>query len=276
MILYYQSSNGAVFDLKDGQILRTRTADFHTHAWSPQTVEQQYGSAVQRFDKEALTFTILFSLTGSLEKRREMLNQLHAAFEADIFNRTPGRITHGAFYIDGYVIASSTYPEAPFTQNEIQIYCPYPFWVRDHEFRFETIEDSAQQYEYLDYAYDYAYDFAAHLPGYGKIENPGEAPANYHIRIYGPATAPYVSVGNRTIGITADLGTREYLDIDSKNKTVTKYAENGVKVNLFNARIKGSQSIFDRIAAGDAAVLWNGTFEFDLTLYEERGEPLWI
>ena len=272
MILQYQSSNGQVFDLKVGHI-RTRTANYHTYNWKPQVIDQQYGARVYRFDKEAVAYESLLSIFGSLEERKQWLNILHSAFEHDIVNMTPGRITHGMYSIECYITMSNTYYEEPFTQNEITIYCPYPFWSRSTTHRLRN-QGGEKEYPYLDFDYDFEYDFQAKLSGYASIQNEAVAPCDWEMVIYGPVTNPLVSIDGMIVGVYAVIGTGEKVVISSRDKTVKRIAGNA-EGNLFNQRYKGN-SIFERLPSGSHLVIWSGEFDVDITTYAERSEPPWI
>lgn len=269
MILKYLSSTGDLFDLKVGHI-RTRTADFHNYQWKPQTITQQYGERVYRFDKGAVTYTALLSIFGSLDERRRWMNILHGAFDHDVINMTPGKIIHGMYSIDCYITMSSTYYENPNTQNQISIYCPYPFWSHT-----KLVELSGREgtYEYLDYPYGYKYDYKAKLPGYGMIHVEAEKPTHWDITIKGAVNDPMITIDNQTIGVYSSIGAGETLHISSRDKTV--YKEGETRTNLFNQRVK-SKTMFEPIPRGAHAVLWSGNYDISMSLYEERSEPPWI
>ena len=271
MILHYVSSNGNSYDLKVGH-LRMRTADFHTYEWLPQAVAQQYGEKPYRFDRDARTYGAQLSVFGTMEEKRTYLNLLHAAFDHDIINLTPGKIVHGEYEIECYITMSNTYYESPFIYNDISIYCPYPFWKKEktYELRYE---DETKVYDFLDYPYGYLYDFKAKLPGYEMIVNQSEAAAPYQLTIYGPVTDPIISIDGVQIGVYATIGAGERVVISSIDKTVI--LKGLTDRNLFNARVK-TGSMFESIKSGEHSVLWNRTFNADLVLYEERSEPLWI
>lgn len=271
MILKYTSSNGQTFDLKVGKF-RTRTANYHDYSWSPQVTNLQYGANVYRFDRDVVSYETTLTAFGTLDERRTFLNVLHAAFEHDIVTLTPGRITHGMYYIECYIIASSTYYDNPWTQNTLSIYCPYPFWRRDIDYTLKAAE--ADEYEYLDYPYDFPFDYQATLPGFAMITNSGVKSADWKMVINGYVSNPIVVIGGMSVGVNAVIGSGETLIISSREKTVIKTSANG-DTNLFNARIK-TNSIFDPLPSGELPVLWSGQFDINLTVYEERSEPLWI
>lgn len=270
MILYYKSSNGQDYNLKVGH-LRMRTADFHTYTWTPAAVTQQYGERPYRFEKAPMTYTAQLSVFGTMDEKKTFLNLLHAAFDHDIYNMTPGKIVHGEYEIECYITMSSTYYDNPYIYNDLTIYCPYPAWKR--EIKTELREADEIIYPFLGYPHGYNYDYKGVLPGYAQVINTAEAPAQYKLVIYGAVTNPLVMVDDIAIGVNATIGANERVEISSIDKTVISYGS--VKKNLFNQRVKTS-SLFNRIAPGEHTILWSGNFNADLILYEERSEPLWI
>lgn len=274
MILKYESSNGSTFDLKVKPI-RTRSANFHDYSWFPQTVQLQYGDKVTRFDKEAAVYSAILDISGSEAERRATLNALHAAFDADIYSMAAGKIIHGDYYIHCFITYSSTYYDDPWTQNEITLYCPYPFWIKENLFEFLKQEEIPDANNFLDYNYDFDYDYESSLTGQALISNPGAGGANYRLTFFGACVDPYMVIDGVTIGVNTTLLTGEYLVIDSRNHTIYKVANNGTRTNCYNDRVKNGVSIFEKIAPGEHSVVWPGTYGFDLIVFEERSEPLW-
>ena len=275
MILKYVSSKGTEFDLKTKGALRARSADLHTYAWEPDVTILQYGTRVNRFRKSPSAYTMQLDVDGTLEEKMSRLNSLHAAFDEDIHNKTPGMMVHGNYYVKCYMIASSTFAENPYTTNEVTVYCPYPFWIRDNTWTFAKQESTAAANQYLDFDFDFPYDFASDQTGQGMIRNDGSGKANYQLTVYGGCTNPYIMVDGRMIGVNTVLGSTEYMVIDSRDNTVIRVTNSGEKINLYNNRIKTGVSIFDQIEPGTHTVIWPGTFGFDLTIFEERSEPAW-
>lgn len=272
MILQYVSSSGDIFDFKATD-LRARSANFHNYTWFAQTKQQQYGDKVNRFDKTAAYYTCLLDVRGSIAQRKQTLNDLHEAFDKDIFRQTPGKIVHGDYYIQCYITYSATSARDPFTDNEIQIYCPYPFWVKENVYTCMIRDDQGSD-EFLGYDYGYNYDYSSGRSGQTIIDNPGAGPANYKLIMYGACNNPYIIIDSVIVGVHSIIGTGEYVTIDTRDHTVIKTATNGTKTNLYNYRTKSS-SIFGKISSGNHTITWPGTFGFDLTVFEERSEPLW-
>lgn len=270
MILKYISSNGQVFDFK-GARLRTRAADFHDYAWTPQTVARQFGVDVNSFKADARSYTLTATAFGTLAQKKDYLNLLHAAFDADIRSLTPGRLVHGAFYIDCYMTQVSTTYEEPWTQNTFTVYCPRPFWVRDDVTRIEARD---VQRTGLGYPYGYDYDLGREPIALTTIENLSTGAADFTIRLHGSTNNPVVYVDGREVGVWVPLGVDEYAEIDTAKRTVTAYLVHG-EMNAFNLRTK-NRLIFDPLSPGKHTLIWSGEFAIDFILHEERSEPLWI
>lgn len=250
MTLTYTCSNGTSFNLR-GTAIRTRRADFNTYKWLPQTVGRQYGAYVKSFNRDPLQYSILLDIDGIISDRKTYLNNLHACFDYDIFNMTPGRIAVGDYYIDCYITMSSTFYSKPWTQNELTVYCPYPFWQKNHVYTFND-EDGEE-----------------------TVNNPGSGQAEFILKINGPV-GPYVcyiTINDQYVGAQTGLSTGDYLTINSRDKTVIAHIA-GEDVDAFNARIKNG-SIFQKLKSGTNAVTWSGAKSFELTVCEERSEPLW-
>ena len=62
--------------------------------------------------------------------------------------------------------------------------------------------------------------------------------------------------------------------INSRNNTVTKYRSNGTTLNIYDLRAK-EESVFKKMPYGSVNVNWSGAFGFTITLFLERGEPIW-
>lgn len=275
MILQYISHTGKVFDLKTKGGLRARSASVHTYNWDPKTTAQQYGAKVDRFDKKVEKYKLVLDIGGGIEEKKAILNELHAAFDSDIFAMSPGKLVHGDYYILCYISKSTTSYTNPYTTNEVEVYCPYPFWIKENTFEFLPQEDTADANTFLEYEYGFDYDYMSVESGQGQIRNPGAGDANFRVIVYGPAIDPVITIDSRVIGVYTTIAAGEYLIIDSRDNTVIRRMNNGEKVNLYNSRVKTGTSIFDKISSGIHSVIWAGTYGFDFTVFEERSEPAW-
>ena len=67
---------------------------------------------------------------------------------------------------------------------------------------------------------------------------------------------------------------REYLEIDSVQKTVDLVQIDGTHVSVLNYRDRDNY-IFQKIAPGMNYISWNNGFSFEITVFDERSEPPW-
>lgn len=273
--LKYIASSGNVYNLKSDGI-RTKTANYHKWNWGVNGTTLQFGMRVSDFKRDPATYETRIILNGSYEQRKRILDALHDDFELDVRSMKMGRIVWGDYYIDCYITMSSTFPDANmvWTDNDMTIYCPYPFWLRQETRQFFP-QEAPEGSEFLDYPFDYAYDYFYGSPGFGRWVRDFPWGCEFKMTIYGPTANPQVMINGYPYKIYDTLEESDYVVLDSTNHTVTKYLANGTVQNIFDLRNK-VQSVFEQIPAGTLDMNWNGTFGFDLTLYEERSEPRWI
>ena len=70
------------------------------------------------------------------------------------------------------------------------------------------------------------------------------------------------------------------VEIDPLRRTVTEVLSDGTRIDAFSKAHRGNgagsgEYIFERVPAGTFEISWDNSFGFDLTLYEEEGEPSW-
>lgn len=271
--LKYVASSGNEYNLKtDG--IRTKTANYHKWNWGVNGTTLQYGLRVANFRRNPAQYTTQLILSGSYNQRKDLLERLHEDFEKDVRNKTTGRIIWGDYYIDCYITVSSTEPNrnSVWTNNDITIYCPYPFWIREEKKSFRPQEAPTGQ-EFLDYDYDFDYDYYF-VPGSGMWVRDFPFPSEFELIVYGPCVNPRILIDGYPYQFFDTLGSAEHVVINSRSNKITKYQANGKAVNLFDARNK-IESVFQPIPGGSLTLNWSGAFGFDLTLYEERSEPRW-
>lgn len=273
--LQYIASSGNVYNLK-GDGIRTKKANYHKWSWGVDGTTLQFGIRVSDFTRKPATYETTLILDGSYEQRKTILEALHNDFELDVRTMKMGRIIWGDYYIDCYITDSSTYPDenTVWTDNVLTIYCPYPFWIMENKKSFFP-QEAPENETFLDYPYDYDYDYYYGEPGLGRWIRDFSWSCEFRMIIYGPCVNPQVTINGYPYLIKDTLEDTDYVVIDSRNNTVTKYLASGQVLNIFDLRNK-QKSVFEPIPGGDLTLNWGGGFGFDLTLYEERSEPRWI
>ena len=154
---------------------------------------------------------------------------------------------------------------------EYKIVTDYPFWIKEHPYYFKSSDVTSAKNKR--YANKYAYRYANGQNNTYLI-NERYAECNFRMNIYGPCVKPSVYIGGYEYHVDAVLEAGEYLEIDSAAETVTKILTSGIKVNAFHYR-SFENSVFRPIQVGRQEVFWDGKFDFDIILFEERSEPKW-
>lgn len=276
VLLKYTASSGREYNLKTKGMIRTKTANYHKWEWGVDGTALQFGYRVANFTRQAATYTTRLIFDGPLTERKALVENLHQDFELDVRNMSPGRITWGDYWIDCYITASSTFPDENdiYTDNDLTIYCPHPFWTRELTKSFIVHEEDPQSADFLEYEFDYKYDYFYGETGTERWITNNPFPSDFRMTIFGPVADPRVVVNGYPYQINDTLEAGEYVVIDSRKNTITKYLVSGRTQNIFDLRDK-TQSIFQPIPAGTLTINWSGLFGFDLTIYIERSEPRW-
>lgn len=222
---------------------------------------------------------VLFT-NPNVEAFKKRRNAAKKIFDRDIFmadKGKKGKIVLNGYYLNCWIFASENpdYHKAPNAiRTEFTVVSDDPIWYRDAKYQFYR-SAAAESATGLDYGFDYSFDYYAAATK--KVcENNSVPDANFQMIIYGPVINPEVVVDEHIYRLTASAEDGEYIVIDSSGKTsITKVANNGSTTNLYNSRYRDSY-IFQKISEGEHNVSWNGTFDFDIIIKEERSEPEWL
>lgn len=273
----YISSDGKEYSLT-GDRMRATAGYFHEYKWMPSVEKLKNGVEVYDFTKEPASYEITLTLRGTLEERKAFLDRLTDSFEYDVVNVKAGRIYFGNYYIECYIQESKNKVSSlrnNWTDCEVNIYCPYPFWSMEQTKNFYPSEaGKGGSYGFLDYPKGYKRDYSRPKAGIEHWNIDHYRSSNFKMVIYGPCVNPRVTIAGKVYQIYDTLERGEYVVVDSRNKTVTKYLVNGTLQNIFYK--KGMEnSIFEMMPPGDLLISWNGDFGFEITLYKERSVPRW-
>lgn len=271
--IIYKASSGNQYNLQtDGSWIKD--ANFHAWSFTPRGTDLQFGQRVSSFAKEAATYTTTLIFHGTIQERAQKINKLHEEFENDIRSMEQARLTWGSWYINCYITASSTAPDiGPWTTNDIEIFCPRPFWVKQEKKSFIAQDEPPISQTFLDYEYDYQYDYFLGAIGTENWVRDFPFASDFQMYIYGPVSNPRVAINGYPYQIFDTLEPTEYMVIDSLQHTVTKHLANGTQASIFDLRNK-VDSVFEKIPGGTLSVNWTGLFGFDLIIYDERSEPV--
>lgn len=276
MDIKYISSSGKEYNLL-GEKMRATSGNFHSYSWKAKAKEKAYGSNVYGFTKESLSYKLVLTLRGDLDDRKKLLDEIGEAFEEDVAKISHGKFYFGQYYIKGYVINSVTSPselQNYWSQREIEIFCPYPFWVEEEKISFVKYSEQGSG-RFLDFPYNFPYDYTGTQKGTSILDNDHYIESDFRMTIFGPVVAPMIIIGGREYVINVTVEENEYLEVDSKEGSVKRVQANGNVIDEFNNR-GFEQSVFTPIPPGRHTVNWSGDFGFDIILLKERSEPKWI
>lgn len=273
MEVKYISSNKKEYDLISDKVMVT-SGNFHSYSWEPQKTEKKYGDRVYDFTKESKTYKMTITVRGTLEQRKILIDEMRDSFERDIFGKTPGTFVYGEWKIKAYLISSDTQVSDVlncWTAMEVEIYCPYPFWIRTEEKHFFAHDADIQTD--LEYPYDYPHDYYVSLTS-DNITNESPEECDLKIVIFGRVINPLINIGDQTYEIETEVEDEEYLTINTETKKILLTKKDGSTENCFYARVP-RVNFFRGLPTGKHLISWSGEFGFDITILHKRSEPRW-
>lgn len=215
----------------------------------------------------------------SCEEREKLWKQsvdnLVEIASADVANDKMGAIyTDTGYYlpckISGFEKTSYS-RQGNVISGQFTIVADSQYWINEVSKTF--IPGTNASINALDYPRGYLYDYAPKVST-DTVMNDNYMAADFRLTIFGPAVNPSVTIGDNVYKVYTELASGEYLVIDSQERTVVQYDTLGNQERKYNSRDKNYE-IYAQIPTGSQAVLWDGSFGFDLTLYQKRSEPRW-
>jgi hypothetical protein len=270
----FENHLGQRFDgLANGVYLNS--SELRDYAWNYEAINNR----ISRFYRSIRSRKIpLIVKCNSLQNATQVKNKLLELAEADVYALLPGKVYINGYYTTGYITASTKkdYLINPqYCRIELTLTSAEPAWYTEKTHVFSTKADSTSIIGAgADYPYDYPYDYAVFIKN-KQIVCDSVVSNKFKIRIYGEATDPTITIADHQYMVNGMIKAGESLLIDGLNKTITLTTAQGNQINWFNKRNRASY-IFEPIQPGINDVRYNGSFNFDLTIVEERSEPKWI
>lgn len=267
--IVYESSAGAVIQLNSG-IYVGKPNDLFSREWD-YTIGYRALATASRGARK-VSFNAFFADMAQADAFR------HCA-DSDMQKGTPGTI-----YVDGwfqrcFVVASDVDGiGSNFFATKLTMVLLDGVWRRGTTTAFVPVRAS-DDCEFLDLPHDLPYDLGVTAPRQYAI-NPGYSNSPAKLIVYGPVVNPSVRLAGNLYRVDVTVPDGGYMDIDPLRRTVTVVAADGTTMDAFSKAHRGSgagsgEYIFERVPAGTSEISWDNSFGFDLTLYEEEGEPAW-
>lgn len=272
MRIYYVNSNNKTINLDEAPYYMTEHTNIFDCEWGYDTAHNKVESLRKEITKPEMQVAIKgISKQDCYAKRDEFFDLT----DVDCVKGTPGKLYFGDYYIECYLVGNvknSKYIGNSQSLIDLKVVNESKSWIKEtrHDFIYsQSTDESGRGYEY-----GYEYDYAMSSGNTNRLKNEHFAPCHFIMKISGYASTPSITIGDHIYRVHETIQNNEILTIDSKAKTITLTKNNGVQVNLFSKRDKESY-IFEKIPSGDLNVYWNSEFNFEVTLFEERGEPKW-
>lgn len=235
-------------------------------------------NTVTHFERDPVEFSLPVTIsTQSQVEGMRLLDRLQQAFEHDIRAKKPGRLKVDGYYSDAYVTTFGFVCNDSLGLYEIElttnVLLPNPVWIYEqkHEFNVSRGDGDGQG---LNYPHNYPFNFYSGVSA-NTIKNSFSWSCPVRIVIYGPATNPYIHIGNNRYEVRVDVPAGGMLTIDGLDKSQVLLCDRyGNSENVFSERLPGTQGsgtyIFEQIPPGVNQVVWDGSFSFDVVLLSER------
>lgn len=232
---------------------------------------------ISGFKKEIVSKTIPITIKCKSEDEGLTLrNRLFEVFEKDVVSKKYGKIYIGDYYLQCYItsITKTNYLiNKEYMVVSVTIQTDVPEWIKETTTTYNISAESTG--DYLDYPYDFTHDYKNNLTN-RQITNSSLVPSNFILTIFGYVQYPILYIGGHEYAVNVVVDVGEHLTINSIEKTIILTKSNGQQVNCFNKRNKESY-IFEKIPVGTNVIsLPNEQIHFNVTLLEERSEPMWI
>lgn len=274
--LTYTSSTGRVIELDAAGAYVGTAPKLRSREWS-YALSWRSAYGVSRDAREAAVDAYLSP---------EAADALREQADRDIADSSPGRLTFDGRWYQRAYLAKSDVSEVygrRGIKTELTFLLLDGAWRREVTTGFyanEVSDGSA-----LDYPHDFDYDYGG--SGANRtITVGGLVPADCRLTVYGPVTNPRVTVAQGEFSNTYSArvavpgGSRLVIDGSSYPKGIQLIGTYGEVEDRFADGVRGEGAgsgsyCFEPLRPGTSTVSWDGSFGFDITHYQEEGEPPW-
>lgn len=209
-------------------------------------------------------------------------DELRRLADRDVAMATPGTLAVDGWSQRAYITAAdpSSISRAHMAAK-LTVVLLDGVWRKGHTIAFEQLTATSGDGEFLDLPYDLPYDLG--VPSTRRYVDVGEwGAAPLRFVVYGPCVNPAVRIDGNWYRVDVTVPDGGYLVVDplATPRSVTLVAADGSTTDAFAKARRGNGSgsgeyIFQPASPGVHEVEWDRSFGFDLTWYEEEGEPPW-
>lgn len=233
---------------------------------------------ITEFKKGIQTFSLKANVTDQKNKSWKVLyDEMIGTFDLDVSEKKAGTLHINESYMKCFIYASTpeeVFEDWGFQTTELKIITDDPTWITEKKLTFFSTSISGPSASGLDFPFDFPFDFAPeeNETEYRTVDH--YAPSHFKMLVYGPCVNPKITINGYPRQVFTTLESNEYMVIDSRENSVTKYLANGTTQDIYNSR-QFTPSIFEKIPGGQLTFNRSGAFGYEVTFYLERSEPKW-
>ena len=235
---------------------------------------------MNRFKKAALELDVELIFRGKRNQIDNKIDNLRNEFEYDIKNKQVGKLYWNDWYLNIYVIDSSTDEYGNnYLRNKLKVYAPYPFWIRERTYTIEAKAEETISEEETDKIYDYTYKYTYGKRTINSIQIESSGSVNFRLVVFGTFTVLNLAIGSHVYNVDYAASAGEYMVIDSRDyldyeKKCYVQKSGGGTENAFDYR-NPNYELFSKLEEGRHVIAYHGSGRIELTVFEERSEPTW-
>lgn len=205
-------------------------------------------------------------------------DELRRLADRDVAMATPGTLAVDGWSQRAYITAAepSSISRAHMAAD-LTVVLLDGVWRKGHTVAFERLTATSGDGEFLDLPYDLGVPSTRRYVDVGEW---GAAPLRFVV--YGPCVNPAVRIDGNWYRVDVTVPDGGYLVVDplATPRSVTLVAADGSTADAFAKARRGNglgsgEYVFQPASPGVHEVEWDRSFGFDLTWYEEEGEPPW-
>lgn len=235
-------------------------------------------NVITGFTKGIVKKTIPFVFFTNEDKADEIKNKFYEHFDVDVLSEEPGYFKIGDYKYYCYLTKSKKTNyliDKRYLELSVEVTTDIAEWINEKTLNLIMYSDKKSHSREKKYTYSYPYIYS-NQKGVVQVNNDSFISCDFILRIYGPCSNPFVKIGQVIYQVNSTLTNDEYLEINTKERTIFAYSKYGEKRDLFHFRGKERSNFFEKFPSGTSTVAWNGMFKAELIIYETRGEPKWI
>lgn len=230
------------------------------------------------FERNIVSKSLPLVICCDENKATDIKNKLYEHFEKDVLNKKSGYFIINNYKFNCYVIRSikSNYLISKrVLYVTLDIVSDEAFWTKETYYTLPRSNRIATREINNIKKYTYQYPFTYSSLRNVQVIDSGFASSDVIIRFFGYCENPYVNIKGKIYQVFYACERDEYIEINTKDRTVFKIGKLGEKTNIFNYRDKQFDDFFRKIEPGDNQVAWDGTYDVEIVVLERRSEPKW-